>query len=59
MVSSATGDEEVGVLGSNLRGVVLLQDIPHLSHLGALPHAAWRARPAHAGRAWRLVRPAP
>ncbi|KAL4852989.1 Phosphoglucan [Chlorella vulgaris] len=34
VVSSATGDEEVASLGANLRGIVLQQDLPHLSHLG-------------------------
>eukprot|EP00889_Picochlorum_renovo_P003611 jgi/Picre1/30641/NNA_006002.t1 len=34
VVTSATGDEELVSLGDKLQGVVLLQDIPHLSHLG-------------------------
>ena len=34
LVDSATGDEEVSALGSNLRGIILQQDLPHLSHLG-------------------------
>ncbi|KFM23575.1 Phosphoglucan, water dikinase, chloroplastic [Auxenochlorella protothecoides] len=34
VVRSATGDEEVGALGPNLRGIILRHDIPHLSHLG-------------------------
>ncbi|KAL4433837.1 hypothetical protein ABPG75_000278 [Micractinium tetrahymenae] len=34
LVESATGDEEVSALGSNLRAIVLQQDLPHLSHLG-------------------------
>jgi hypothetical protein len=33
-VRGASGDEEVGSLGSRLAGVVLAQDLPHLSHLG-------------------------
>ncbi|KAL4419085.1 hypothetical protein ABPG77_010024, partial [Micractinium sp. CCAP 211/92] len=33
LVQSATGDEEVSALGSNLRAVILQQDLPHLSHL--------------------------
>lgn len=36
LVDSATGDEEVAALGRNLRGIILRQDLPHLSHLGAL-----------------------
>ncbi|GLI64789.1 hypothetical protein VaNZ11_008194 [Volvox africanus] len=34
VVRRADGDEELGPLGSRLRGVVLLQELPHLSHLG-------------------------
>lgn len=34
VVSTATGDEEVGSLGPALQGVILLQQLPHLSHLG-------------------------
>jgi phosphoglucan,water dikinase len=34
VVPSATGDEEVGSLGPVLQGVILLQQLPHLSHLG-------------------------
>ena len=34
LVESATGDEEVAALGRNLRGIILRQDLPHLSHLG-------------------------
>ena len=34
VVESATGDEEVGTLGQKLKGIVLRQQIPHLSHLG-------------------------
>ena len=30
----AEGDEEVGPLGDRLAGVILLQELPHLSHLG-------------------------
>jgi phosphoglucan,water dikinase len=33
-VRQADGDEEVGALGPRLAGVVLAQDLPHLSHLG-------------------------
>lgn len=34
VVNKADGDEEVTVAGSNIVGVVLLQELPHLSHLG-------------------------
>ncbi|KAA8527871.1 hypothetical protein F0562_035260 [Nyssa sinensis] len=34
VVSKADGDEEVTAAGSNIAGVVLLQELPHLSHLG-------------------------
>eukprot|EP00887_Chlorella_sp_A99_P004965 scaffold4.g4965.t1 len=34
LVDSASGDEEVGALGPGLRGVILRQEVPHLSHLG-------------------------
>ncbi|GFR50578.1 hypothetical protein Agub_g12852 [Astrephomene gubernaculifera] len=34
VVRRAEGDEELGPLGRRLRGVVLLQELPHLSHLG-------------------------
>ncbi|EFJ49323.1 hypothetical protein VOLCADRAFT_90138 [Volvox carteri f. nagariensis] len=34
VVRRAEGDEELGPLGPRLRGVVLLQELPHLSHLG-------------------------
>ncbi|GAB4819879.1 hypothetical protein N2152v2_006925 [Parachlorella kessleri] len=34
LVREATGDEEVSALGSGLKGVILRQAIPHLSHLG-------------------------
>jgi hypothetical protein len=34
LLRSASGDEEVGAAGPNLKGVVLTQDLPHLSHLG-------------------------
>ncbi|KAL7616018.1 hypothetical protein Lser_V15G02690 [Lactuca serriola] len=34
MVSKADGDEEVTAAGSNIVGVILLQELPHLSHLG-------------------------
>lgn len=35
LVHSASGDEEVGAAGANLKGVILRQSLPHLSHLGA------------------------
>ncbi|OWM70950.1 hypothetical protein CDL15_Pgr013131 [Punica granatum] len=34
MVKRADGDEEVTAAGKNIAGVVLLQELPHLSHLG-------------------------
>ncbi|KAL6970881.1 Phosphoglucan, water dikinase, chloroplastic [Sarracenia purpurea var. burkii] len=34
VVRKADGDEEVTVAGCNIAGVVLLQELPHLSHLG-------------------------
>ncbi|KAF8402196.1 hypothetical protein HHK36_013148 [Tetracentron sinense] len=34
VVKKADGDEEVTSAGSNIVGVVLLQELPHLSHLG-------------------------
>ncbi|XP_058093541.1 phosphoglucan, water dikinase, chloroplastic [Magnolia sinica] len=34
VVNKADGDEEVKAAGSNIVGVVLLQELPHLSHLG-------------------------
>ena len=34
VVKNATGDEELVSLSNNLQGVVLLHEIPHLSHLG-------------------------
>lgn len=34
MVSKADGDEEVTAAGNNIVGVILLQELPHLSHLG-------------------------
>ena len=34
LVASASGDEEVAALGRNLKGIILQQDLPHLSHLG-------------------------
>ncbi|XP_031475207.1 phosphoglucan, water dikinase, chloroplastic isoform X1 [Nymphaea colorata] len=34
LVNRADGDEEVKAAGGNIAGVVLLQELPHLSHLG-------------------------
>ncbi|KAK3414637.1 hypothetical protein EUGRSUZ_H00494 [Eucalyptus grandis] len=34
IVKRADGDEEVTASGSNIGGVILLQELPHLSHLG-------------------------
>lgn len=34
LVRAATGDEEVGAAGIDLKGVLLCHTVPHLSHLG-------------------------
>uniref|UniRef100_A0A803LZL4 CBM20 domain-containing protein n=1 Tax=Chenopodium quinoa TaxID=63459 RepID=A0A803LZL4_CHEQI len=34
VVRKADGDEEVTAAGTNIAGVILLQELPHLSHLG-------------------------
>ncbi|KAK4387285.1 Phosphoglucan, water dikinase, chloroplastic [Sesamum angolense] len=34
VVSKADGDEEVTAAGANIAGVILMQELPHLSHLG-------------------------
>ncbi|KAL2467661.1 Phosphoglucan [Forsythia ovata] len=34
VVNKADGDEEVTAAGSNIAGVILMQELPHLSHLG-------------------------
>ena len=34
LVKEASGDEEVGAAGANLKGVILSHSLPHLSHLG-------------------------
>ncbi|KAJ4818910.1 hypothetical protein LUZ62_031476 [Rhynchospora pubera] len=34
VVNKADGDEEVKAAGENIAGVILLQELPHLSHLG-------------------------
>lgn len=34
LVKQASGDEEVGAAGANLKGVILCHSLPHLSHLG-------------------------
>lgn len=34
LVKEADGDEEVKASGENVEGIVLLQELPHLSHLG-------------------------
>eukprot|EP00898_Chlorokybus_atmophyticus_P001306 jgi/Chlat1/2176/Chrsp17S02751 len=41
LVKKADGDEEVRAAGENVKGVILLQELPHLSHLGV------RARQEH------------
>ena len=37
LVKSASGDEEVGAAGIDLKGVLLCHTVPHLSHLGVQP----------------------
>lgn len=37
VVRNASGDEEVGSAGPNLKAVVLCHSLPHLSHLGWAP----------------------
>ena len=50
LVRKATGDEEVSAARGQLRGVILAQSLPHLSHLGAgavplrMKHCAIRVR---------------
>ncbi|GFP87620.1 phosphoglucan water dikinase chloroplastic [Phtheirospermum japonicum] len=34
VVNKADGDEEVTAAGANIAGVILMQELPHLSHLG-------------------------
>ena len=34
LVKQASGDEEIGAAGVNLKGVILCHGLPHLSHLG-------------------------
>lgn len=38
LVRNASGDEELGSAGPNLKGVVLCHSLPHLSHLGRLSY---------------------
>lgn len=48
LLRSADGDEEVAAAGRCVRGIVLTQELPHLSHLGEpqAQHAAARGGPA-------------
>lgn len=53
LVKRADGDEELGPLGRHLRGVLLCQELPHLSHLGVRARqekvrCACHATPRHA-----------
>jgi phosphoglucan,water dikinase len=41
LVKNASGDEEVGTAGSRVKGVVLCQELPHLSHLGEWRGGCW------------------
>lgn len=34
LVKAASGDEEIGGFKENLKGIILAQSLPHLSHLG-------------------------
>ena len=34
LLHRADGDEEIAGVGENLKGIILAQDLPHLSHLG-------------------------
>ena len=45
MVNRASGDEEVGAVGPNLRGVILKQALPHLSHLGTIDRTVSKLHP--------------
>ena len=36
LVKRASGDEEITATGIDVRGVLLCQALPHLSHLGAI-----------------------
>ena len=36
LVKRASGDEEIGAAGVDLKGVILCHGLPHLSHLGRL-----------------------
>ena len=51
LVRRATGDEEVSAAGGQLRGVILAQSLPHLSHLGARAAACEAVWMCH--RCWR------
>lgn len=56
LVKTASGDEEVGAAGANLRGVILSHSLPHLSHLGKMfsyPASAHLIR-----KSWQAVLPA-
>ena len=48
LVKAASGDEEVGAAGANLKGVILRHSLPHLSHLGVSDQPARALKPAHA-----------
>jgi len=41
LVKRASGDEEVGASGTNLKGVILCHGLPHLSHLGDSLFDSW------------------
>ena len=52
LVKAASGDEEVGALSVDLKGVILCHGLPHLSHLGALIHSFGAFSPQET--AWSL-----
>jgi phosphoglucan,water dikinase len=58
LVKAASGDEEVGTAGSRVKGVVLCQELPHLSHLGEWQQGeswrGWLGLPAWVLSCWRL-----
>lgn len=55
LVKSASGDEEVGAAGANLRGVLLCHSLPHLSHLGAPLHPVLAELHLHEGSCCRRM----
>lgn len=56
LVKKASGDEEVGAAGANLRGVILSHSLPHLSHLGEM--ISYPASAYLSSMRWHSVLPA-